>query len=135
MPRYWAIAPFQSSNPEMFNKVWQFDLSSNLISIGWARVGNVSNMGRDELANAVATACPDSPPQTLGLIANMLWAFYHEILPGDCVIARRGQKTLAAVGRVTACATYNLGRNPLLAAPEHAHPSFLEVDWQEVPRD
>lgn len=102
MPRYWVIAPFQSSKPDQFDKVWQFDLSNNLISIGWARVGNVSKMDRDELANAVASGCPESPPQTKGLIANMLWAFYHEIIPGDYVIAWRGQKSLAAVGKVLA---------------------------------
>jgi restriction system protein len=135
MPRYWVIAPFQSSKPEQFDKVWQFDLSNNLISIGWGRVGDVSRMNRDELATAVAMGCPESPPQTKALIANMLWSFYHEIAPGDYVIARRGQKSLAAVGKVLARATYSPGKNPLLAAPESAHLGFLQVHWQEVPRD
>jgi len=135
MPRYWVIAPFQSNNPELFDKVWQFDLTNGVISIGWGRLGDISKISRDELADAVAAGCPDSPPQTKGLIANMLWAFYHEIAPDDFVIARRGQKTLAAVGTVTGSATYSPGRNPLLAAPERLHPNFLQIQWQGAPRD
>jgi len=61
----------------------------------------------------------------------MLWAFYHEIVPGDFVIARRGRKTLAAVGKVIRSAIYAPGKNP--ATPHH--PNFLEVAWQEQPRD
>lgn len=30
---------------------------------------------------------------------------------------------------------YNPGKNPLLEVPERAHPGFLQVDWQEAPRD
>jgi len=60
----------------------------------------------------------------------MLWAFYHEIVPGDFVIARRGRKTLAAVGKVIQPATYAPGKNPATS-----HPNFLGVAWQEQPRD
>jgi restriction system protein len=134
MSRYWIIAPFQSNDPKLFDDVWQFDLSNNLISIGWARVGNVSAMDRDGVVDAVDAGCPDSTPPAKRQIAGMLWAFYHEIAPGDTVIARRGRKQLAAVGTVRAHATYIPGRNPLLAV-ERAHPNFLEVEWHETPRD
>ena len=33
MPRYWVIAPVDSKPPELFDKVWQFDLANNRISI------------------------------------------------------------------------------------------------------
>lgn len=59
MPRYWVIAPFRSEQQEMFDKVWQFDLSNNVISIGWERVGNVAKMSHDELVAAVAAGCTD----------------------------------------------------------------------------
>ena len=53
----------------------------------------------------------------------------------DVVIARRGRKTLAAVGKVIRTAFYASGKNPLLASPEYSHPNFLGVEWQEHPRD
>jgi predicted Mrr-cat superfamily restriction endonuclease len=96
MPRYWAIAPYESENPEIFDKVWQFDVDNNLISIGWGEAGDVSKMTRDELSNAVDLLYGDTRPATKALFRNMLWAFYHEIVPGDFVIARRGRKVLMA---------------------------------------
>jgi restriction system protein len=129
MPRYWIIAPAESKNPELFNKVWQFDLSNKLISIGWKSLGDISAMSREALSNAVASAYPEKPPSTIALIANMIWAFYHEIGLGDFVIARRGRKTLAAVGKVIRTAFYEPGKNP------SSHPNFIEVEWQEQPRD
>lgn len=130
MPRYWGIAPVESKPIELFDKVWQFDLANGLISIGWQSLGDVSRMKRDELTQAVASAYPDKPQQTKGLITNMLWSFYHEIRPGDLAIARRGRKTLAAVGEVIEAAVHAPGRNPA-----HGHKGFLKVRWQEQPRD
>jgi len=130
MPRYWVIAPVAAKPAELFDKVWQFDLANNVISIGWRGLGDTSKMTRDQLSEAIASEYPDKPPSTQGLFANMLWAFYHEISPGDFVIARRGRKTLAAVGKVIGPATYAPGRNPA-----NSHPNYLEVAWQEQPRD
>ena len=67
MPRYWVIAPFESKAPETFDKVWQFDLANNLISIGWKELGDVSRMSREELSEAIARVYPDKPPQTKAL--------------------------------------------------------------------
>lgn len=110
MPRYWIIAPIESEPRELFEKVWKFDVDNNLISIGWKELGDVSNMSREQLSEAVAATYSKRPPQTKILFANMLWAFHHEISPGDFIIARRGRKMLASVGRVTQSAFYSPGR-------------------------
>ena len=130
MPRYWLIAPFKSKPPELFDKVWQFDLANNVISIGWTRLGDVSKMSREQLSESVASTYNDNPPQTKTRLTNMIWDFYHEIGPGDFVIARRGRKTLAGVGKVSQSASYAPEKNPAI---DHLH--FLEVAWQEQPRD
>jgi restriction system protein len=130
MPRYWVIAPFESKPPEMFDKVWQFDTANNLISIGWSQLGDVSKMSREALSSAVASSYSDKPPATMSLFGNMLWDFYHEIALDDFVIARRGRKTLAAVGKVVQLAVYAPGKNPAAS-----HPNFLGVEWQAQPRD
>ena len=98
-------------------------------------LGDVSTMDRQTLSNAVAQRFPDSPLATKSLFTNMLWAFHHEISPGDIVLARRGRKTLAAVGTVTKSGYYTPGKNPHLSAPTNSHPSFIDVVWKETPRD
>lgn len=130
MSRYWVIAPFESKPSELFDKVWQFDIANDLISIGWNELGDVSQMSREELFKAVTSTYPKKPQQTKGLYVNMIWAFYHEIKPGDFVIARRGRKILAAVGRVSESAFYSPKDSPA-----HDHSNFLKVSWQEQPRD
>jgi restriction system protein len=135
MPRYWVIAPFQSTLPGLYEKVWQFDLENNLISIGWDLFGDVSTMSRESLDDSVATAYSDKPSSTRSLIANMIWNFWHEISLGDFVIARKGRTALAAIGKVTRSGFYAPGKNPFLASPDHAHSGFLGVDWQGQPRN
>lgn len=130
MRRYWIVAPVESENPDLFDKVWQFDLANNLISIGWTALGDVSNMSRQDLAKAVASAYPEKPAPARGLITNMMWNFYHEIVPGDLIIARRGLKILAGIGRAVRPAFYAPGKNPLIP-----YANCLEVSWQEEPRN
>jgi restriction system protein len=135
MPRHWVIAPVESDPKELFDKVWQFDVANNLISIGWSQLGDISKMNREALSDAVAAEYPEKPPQTKALIVNMLWAFYHDISLADFVIARRGRKSLAAVGKVVRTGFYAPGKNPFLSSPDYSHSNFLEVGWQEQPRD
>lgn len=130
MPRYWVMAPVESKPAELFDKVWQFDLEEGVISIGWTELGDITHLTRDELAAAVASTYPDKPASTKSLCTNMLWAFYQEMLPGDFIIARRGRKTLTAVGKVIGNAVCTPGRNPAIG-----HQGYIEVAWQGEPRD
>ena len=130
MPRYWVIAPLAVNPQDAFDKVWQFDLANNLVAIGFGELGDVSNVSRERLAAEVAARYPDRPRATQGLYTNMLWNFYHEIAPGDIVVARRGRKMLAAVGKVTGRAFFAANKNPYSNVP-----NCLQVAWQEQPRD
>ena len=129
MPRYWVIAPYEAKNFDFFNKVWQFDQANNTISIGWSQLGDVSEMDRQTLYNKVAEKWPNSKA------TNMIWNFYHEIKPGDIVLARRGRKTLVRIGRVIKAAYYEPGKNPHLSPPDDSHPSFIDVEWFDQPQD
>lgn len=135
MTRYWVIAPVESKSPELFDNVWGFDLANDLISIGWDELGDYSMYSRDQLRDKVANTWPDKPPQTLSLIANMLHSFYHEIKPGDVVVARRGRKILAGIGTVIGTAAYRPKVNPYLASDDYSHSNFLPVKWRSTPRD
>ena len=127
MPRHWVIAPVESKDRELFDKVWQFDLANNTISIGWTQLGDVSHLTHEQLLQAVASEWPENKRPSVA--ANMLWNFYHEISVGDVVIARRGRRMLEAVGEVTKHAVYVPGKNPDLK-----YPHFLEVSWRIKPR-
>lgn len=130
MPRYWLMAPFKfdAGDSQVFDRVWEFDLANNVISMGWSDLGDISKIDYDSLRKVVAY--PDNPPQTNALIANMLWNFYHEMKPGDLVIARKGRKIIAGVGRVTEIASYQPSKNPSIKQS-----GFLGVQWQEKPRN
>jgi restriction system protein len=131
MSRYWVIAPFESKAADVFNRVWQFDLENNVISIGWKELArDVSKLSREELLDAVKSTYPDRPMATKALYANMIWTFYHSIKPGDVVLARRGRKALVAVGEVAQAAFYAPGKSPV-----SGHPNFIGVSWREQPRD
>jgi restriction system protein len=135
MPRYWVIAPVESKNADLFDKVWQFDVTNRVISIGWSELGDISKLDRESLAAAIASTYANKPPTTRGLYANMLWSFYHEVAIGDFVIARRGRKTLEAIGKVVQLAEYAPGKNLLLAPPGYSHDNFLGIEWQKEPRN
>ena len=130
MPRYWVIAPVESKLAELFDSVWQFDLANNLISVGWKKLGDVSTMSREQLETSLAANYPNKPVNIQTLWANMIWAFYHEISAGDFIIARRGLKRIAGVGKVVGSAFHAPGKSPV-----HEHPNFVQVFWEALPRN
>jgi len=134
-PRYWVIAPYHADRPELWERVWQFDLDHGLISIGWSRLGDVSQLSYDELKEAVERSYPAAPLPARRMYARMLWDFYHEIKPGDVVIARRGTKRLAAVGTVVRSAYYEHAKNAPAVGAENAYSNHLGVRWADAPRD
>lgn len=138
MPRYWIIAPKESQPSELFDQVWQYDLDNGLISIGWKELGDVSQISREELIAKVASAYPNKPAHTQALIANMFWAFYHEVAPGDFIIARRGRKILAGVGIVRQPGFYADRKFPSIGHSNLAintHKNFMVIEWQAQPRN
>jgi restriction system protein len=130
MSNYWVIAPVEAKDSKLFDKIWAFDLANNVISIGWSKLGDISNLSKEELLDTFSKAFPEKPTQTKSLCTNMIWSFYHEIKPGDIIIARKGRKTLSAVGKVIQMATYSPGKNP-----DNSHPHYLGVEWQQEPQN
>jgi restriction system protein len=65
----------------------------------------------------------------------MLHKFYHEVKPGDVVIARRGLKKLVAVGTVKRGAYYDLDKHSIPGESEYGYPNHLDIEWKEAPRN
>jgi len=132
--RYWVIAPYLSTEQEAFEQVWEYDLRNGVIAIGWRELGDISELTEDQLKARIREVYGD---RNLTLYFNMLWRFYHEVEPGDVVVARRGRKRIAAVGSVTGRAFYNeeMGRERGGSPTEGFYPNFISVEWQSEGRD
>jgi len=133
--RYWLISPYLSTEREAFEQVWEYDLKNGVIAIGWENLGDVSGMSADQLMVKVREVYGD---KHAGWRFRILWQFYHEIEPGDVVIARRGTKTIAAAGTVTGKAFYNekMGRERGGArTTEGFYSHFIRVQWHHDKRD
>ncbi len=101
MTRYWVIPPYDATQPDLYDKAWQFDLREGVIAIGWRELGDPTLLGADELRQRVREIWG---PKVETLYSNILWRFFHEVAPGDRVIARRGVKRMVGVGTVTRAA-------------------------------
>ncbi|MEX2306933.1 MAG: hypothetical protein WD738_05045 [Pirellulales bacterium] len=62
MPRCSVIAPYHADQPEVWDKVSQYDLENGVISIGWKKVGDVSSLDGDQLRRRVDDTYPERPP-------------------------------------------------------------------------
>lgn len=131
MPRYWVIAPYHADRPEWWERIWEFDLARNLISIGWSKLGDISSLDEQGLRAAIERTYPESAAKRL--VFNMLWNFYHSIEPGDIIVARRGTKKIAAVGTVTRKAYYEHDKNAV--GQENPYSNHIDVRWEASPRD
>ncbi len=123
--RYWVIAPFDSTIRDIWEKVWQFDLTNNVISVGWRELGDISAYNEDELRTAIDNTRS----------FNMLWDFYHSVKKGDIVIARKGRKKIAGIGTVTKPAYFNKDKNLKVAGSEYYYPNHVDIEWHDNPRD
>jgi len=130
MIRYWVVAPYDADVPEVWERVWQFDLSNEVISIGWQELGDFSSLSENELRAAMQRAY-DGKTHSF----NMLWNFYHSIQVDDIVIARKGLKKIAGVGTVIKPAYYSRDKNVGASGPDHTHSNYLGVRWHDIPRD
>ena len=88
-------------------------------------------MNRDVILKAIKAKYPKGMRRRDA--ANMLWTFYHEIKPGDFVIARRGQMILAAIGKVIKTAKYDAEKHSLYGISEVTYPYFWKSNGRKSP--
>lgn len=127
--RYWVIAPFDSTIHDIWEKVWQFDLTHNVISVGWRELGDISALNEEELRVAFEKIYGNT--RTF----NMFRDFYHSIKEGDIVIARKGRKKIAGIGTVTKSAYYDKEKNMKITGEKYYYPNHIDINWQDNPRD
>jgi restriction system protein len=135
MPRFWVIAPYHADKPDVWEKVWKYDLEHGVISIGWRALGDVSSLREEQLLELIGRTYPHCSPPAARMSCRMLHKFYHSVRPGDMVIARRGTKKLAAIGIVERAAYYDPNKTMEVYGPGEGYSNHLDVQWEETPRD
>ena len=127
--RYWVIAPYNSEKPEIFDKVWEYDLNNGTIAIGWKGLGDISGLTRSEVESRFADVFGNLVTRDV----NAIWRYYNEIVPGDVMIARRGTKKIIGIGTVTGPAFYDehAGAARVGHLTDDFYSNFLPVRWEE----
>lgn len=130
--RYWVIAPCDSQRQAIFDKAWEYDKQNGTIAIGWRGLGDISKVSRDELNQAYQRTYGPEAATSETRTCNLLWRFFHEILPGDRVIARRGRKRIVGIGTVTGSAFYDEAKaiDRVDRLSDHWYPNFISVHWE-----
>jgi hypothetical protein len=131
MPRYWIVAPYDSTDIQIFEKAWRYDLENRTTAIGWKKLGDVSRLGESELREKIREAYPDGDEN---YIFRCIWSFYNVISPGDIVIARRGRRKIVGEGVVNKTGFYNtrMAMDRVGSSVEDFYPNFIAVEeWKK----
>ena len=103
MTRYWVISPFGYDieiRRQVFESIWKFDLENKVISIGWHELDDVTAIKNiEDLRGRVEREYSQYSAATVTRFVNMLWNFTQVIEVGDAIIARRGRKCIAKLGK------------------------------------
>lgn len=131
MSRYWVIAPYDSTQREIWEKVWEYDLTHNVIAIGWKYLKDISSYDQDSLRKAIEEAYPSKSVGSQTWSFNSMWNFWHNISVDDIVIARKGTKRIAAFGTVTKTAFYDekMGHERVAKSTDDFYSNFIGVRW------
>jgi hypothetical protein len=136
MTNYWVISPYDSAKDEIWERAWGYDLSHDVIAIGWRELGDISVYDKDQLEKAVKHKWPDLSSRRVKFAVDSMWNFWHEIEVDDIVVARKGTKQLAAIGSVSQTAFYDveMGKDRVGGSQDY-YPNFIGVRWHASPRD
>lgn len=134
MANIWVISPFSHEYPDEWERVWQFDLEHGIVSLGFRRLGDCSQLDVDAIIKRHFTAYPDWDGRESS-DAHQIARFYSEIQRDDVVLARRGTKVLAAIGTVTRTPYYD-DQLTLSVFPDGiAYPNHVGLNWWDTPRE
>ncbi len=143
MTNHWVISPFDYRAPDIWQRVWQFNLKEGFISVGWRALKNVSSLSESQIYQRHRKTWPDEKERGANADSKVLYKFWHDIAIGHTVIARRGRKSIAAIGSVLSEPYYQPAKAKSIFAPESeyagvidiAYPNHIDIAWHDEPRD
>jgi restriction system protein len=105
-------------------------LKKNCVAIGWAKMGDLSDLASDREAfkERMANAFPEKKPGAIPVNAGQLFRFVHEMNLGDMVVYPSKHDRQVHIGRVDGSYRYDPSTEP-------SYPNRRAVKWlQAVPR-
>ncbi len=131
----WVIAPFDYEWPDEWESVWKYDLDNEVISIGWKHLRDVSRLSQPEILTRYQKTYPDAKPGAAISDSHMLHKFYNDVSEQDLVVARRGRKIIAAIGKVIQKPFFDTKLHTSPYPKGNAYPNHLGVRWKKSPRE
>ena len=129
MKKSWIIAPWEHGRAS-WEKIWDYDYSNNLISIGWSWLGDAIN-ARDEksLKERIKRLQPNAEKDRS--VFRKVNFFINEIAPGDIILARKGLKEVIGIGVCNGPAFFDDNRALNSSILFYDHKIFLPVTWNK----
>ncbi len=102
--RYWKISPENwGTDHEGWEKQWSICIKEKKIAMGWDKVGDLSVLSLDQIRNRLLARYPEykhpNYKKIITRIAKQLFNFAN-IEKGDIIVANKGQKEIAGIGKV-----------------------------------
>jgi 5-methylcytosine-specific restriction enzyme B len=133
--KYWIIAPYNSQEKQIFDKVWNFDIENSCIAVGWSNLGNIfrTSMNEEEYNSKYNNLFAPKSKRISTYDRKSFWQFWHDISVGDMVIARKGLKTIIGIGEVKNKAYYdeNKGKARVGGLTDDYYANFIDVEWEK----
>ena len=124
---YWKISPWELKDYNVWEKQWSICIKERKIAMGWDNVGDLSGLRLDQIKHKMLTLYPKyklpNKKSILTRDAKQLLNF-RNIKKGDIIVANKGQKEIAGIGRVESEYFYNLEK------VEFKH--TLHVNWLDT---
>jgi predicted Mrr-cat superfamily restriction endonuclease len=125
MIRRWSIWPYHPDDPETLDRAWKYDLENGVIAIGWNLGSDVVQLTYEALSERLLQLWPDELTAP-----GMVWRFYHEVVPGDTIVAVRRRREFVGVGTVVGPAFYDDQRGKQrVGSMRDYKANFLPVRW------
>ena len=124
MAKIWVIAPCNYHLREEFKHIWNYDRQNGVIAIGWG-IEDAHKMSREDLEAKFLEQSHWNPQDRHQVIK-----FYHDIQPGDRIIARGGRKKIVGIGTVTHRAFFDRKRGLKRSGDWGNLENFLCVNWE-----
>lgn len=131
--KFWLIAPHTAQEKNEFENAWNYDLEHNTIAISWFEIGDPS--GYQNITELKEKLDEQYKEKDNSIAAKEIWDFYHNIQPGDRLIARKGRSQIIGIGLVLPNSNvyYNKEKGISRTGNDKRYSAnFRNVIWREI---
>jgi hypothetical protein len=79
MSRIWVISPYDYTAPEIWERVWNYNLKNKIISVGWNKLKNISGLSKDQIIDLYHRKYVHATNRQASSNASTIYIFLHDI--------------------------------------------------------